>query len=134
MKEIEELNLPEDIRYAKSHEWARPAYGTVRVGIDDYAQDQLGDIVFVELPGVGDTFSRGDEFGTIESVKAVAEVFLPVGGRVVSVNTQLEGSPDLVNQSPYEEGWMVEIDPEDPSQLEAMMGKAAYLELLKGLE
>ncbi|MBW1817557.1 MAG: glycine cleavage system protein GcvH [Deltaproteobacteria bacterium] len=134
MKEIEELDLPEDIRYAKSHEWARPADGTVRVGIDDYAQDQLGDIVFVELPQVGDALRRGEEFGTIESVKAVAEVFLPVGGKVVSVNTQLEDSPDLVNRSPYENGWMVEIEPADPSELEGMMGKDAYLDMLKGME
>ena len=90
MKEINELNLPDYIRYAEDHEWARLEGNNVRVGLDDYAQDQLGDIVFVELPQVGDTFKQGEEFATVESVKAVCECYLPVSGEIVAVNTALE--------------------------------------------
>jgi glycine cleavage system H protein len=134
MKEIEELNLPDDIRYAKSHEWAGLTDNGIRVGISDYAQDQLGDIVFVELPQVGETFQKGDEFGTVESVKTVAELMLPVGGTVTSVNGELEGSPGLVNQDPYKDGWMLEMAPAAPSGMGDLMDKTAYLKMLKGLE
>jgi len=133
MKEISELNLPEDVRYADDHEWARLDGEKVRIGIDDYAQDQLGDIVFVELPNVGDTFAKGDEFGTVESVKAVAELFIPVGGEVLAVNAELEEAPELVNTAPYEAGWMIEIKPSDPAELDALMDKAAYLKMLQDL-
>ena len=133
MKEISELILPEDVRYAEDHEWARLEGDKVRIGIDDYAQDQLGDIVFVELPNVGDSFSKGDEFGTVESVKAVAELFIPIGGEVLAVNTELEDAPELVNTSPYEKGWMVEIKPGDPAELDALMDKSAYLKMLQDL-
>jgi glycine cleavage system H protein len=133
MKEISELNLPEDVRYADDHEWARLDGEKVRIGIDDYAQDQLGDIVFVELPNVGDTFAKGDEFGTVESVKAVAELFIPVGGEVLAVNTELEEAPELVNTAPYEAGWMIEIKPSDPAEMDSLMDKPAYLKLLQDL-
>jgi glycine cleavage system H protein len=86
MKAISELNLPEDVRYTDDHEWAKNNGGTIRIGISDYAQDQLGDIVFVELPEVGSTFEKGDEFGTVESVKAVSELYMPIGGEVTAVN------------------------------------------------
>ncbi len=132
MKEISELNLPDDLRYAENHEWARSEGGNIRVGIDDYAQDQLGDIVYVELPQVGDTFSKGEEFGSIESVKAVSELYLPVGGEVIEINTKLEDSPELVNGSPYDDGWMVLVKPDNPAELDALMDKDAYLEMLKG--
>jgi len=134
MKELEELDLPDGIRYAKSHEWAKSMGETIRVGIDDYAQDRLGDIVFVELPQSGKTLHKGEQFGTVESVKAVAELLLPVGGRVAAVNSRLESEPVLVNQAPYGDGWMVEIVPEDPSELDDLMGIDAYLDLLRGLE
>lgn len=133
MKELEELILPDDVRYAEDHEWVREAGGNYRIGIDDYAQDQLGDIVFVELPQVGDTFSKGDEFGTIESVKAVSEMYLPVGGEITAINTELEDAPELVNNSPYEKGWMVEVKASDPADSEALMTKDAYFQMLKGL-
>ena len=134
MKELSELILPDDLRYAEDHEWARIEGGEVRVGISDYAQDQLGDIVFVELPAVGDVFSRGDEFGTLESTKAVSELYAPVGGEVTAVNDALEESPGLVNESPYEAGWLIEIRPDDPVELEGLLSRADYLELLKGSE
>lgn len=134
MKEINELILPDDLRYAEDHEWAKVEDNTVRVGIDDYAQDQLGDIVFVELPQVGDTFEKGQEFATVESVKAVVECYLPVSGEIVSVNKQLEDSPELMNESPYSDGWMVEVTPKDLSEIDALMDSAGNLERLKGAE
>jgi glycine cleavage system H protein len=132
MKEISELNLPDDLRYAEDHEWARSEGDNIRIGIDDYAQDQLGDIVYVDLPQVGDTFSKGEEFGSVESVKAVSELYLPVGGEVIEINTKLEDSPELVNGSPYGDGWMVLVKPDNPAELDALMEKDAYLEMLKG--
>jgi len=132
MKEISELNFPEELRYAEDHEWTKPQGDTVVVGISDYAQDQLGDIVFVELPQVGDTFAKGDEFGTVESVKAVSELYMPIGGEVVAVNTALEDAPELVNNEPYTGGWMVEVKSSDAGELDALMARDAYLELLKG--
>jgi len=134
MKEINELNLPDDIRYADDHEWARLEGNNVRVGLDDYAQDQLGDIVFVELPQVGDTFKQGEEFATVESVKAVCECYLPVSGEIVAVNTALEESPELVNNSPYDGGWFVEINPTDISEMKTLLTNVACLEKLKGAE
>lgn len=134
MKEITELELPDDFRYAEDHEWARSDGDDVRIGVSDYAQDQLGDIVFVELPQVGDTFSKGKEFGTVESVKAVAELYMPIGGEIIAVNKALEDSPELLNKSPYQEGWIIQVKPSDPSELDALMTKAAYVEMLKGLQ
>lgn len=133
MKEISQLNLPENVRFTKDHEWSRKEGGVIRVGIDDYAQDQLGDVVFVELPQIGDTFAKGDAFGSVESVKAVSELFMPVGGEISAINKNLEESPELVNTSPYEEGWMIDVKPDDPGELDALMTNEAYLEMLKGL-
>ena len=132
MKEITELNFPDDIRYAESHEWARPEADTIKVGISDYAQDQLGDIVFVEMPEVGETFEKGTEFGTVESVKAVSELYMPIGGEIVAVNTPLEDSPEWVNNKPYSDGWMIEVKPDDPAQLDSLMTKDAYVKSLQG--
>ena len=134
MKEISELNLPDDVRYAEDHEWARLEHDKVRVGLDDYAQDQLGDIVFVELPQVGDSFKQGQEFATVESVKAVCECYLPVGGEIIAVNTALEESPELVNKSPYGDGWLVDLNPSDVSEMDTLMTNTACLEKLKGAE
>ncbi len=134
MKEISELILADDVRYSDDHEWTRATGDTVRIGISDYAQDQLGDIVFVELPEVGDSLDKGEEFGSVESVKAVSELLLPIGGEVVAVNEALEDAPELVNQDPYDKGWMVEIKPADPAEVDDLMTKDAYLEMLKGLE
>jgi glycine cleavage system H protein len=134
MKEISELNLPDDLLYAEDHEWAKLEGDKVRVGLDDYAQDQLGDIVFVELPRVGDTFKKGEEFATVESVKAVCECYLPIGGKIIAVNTALEESPELVNKSPYGDGWMVDLNPSDISEMDILMTNTACLENLKGAE
>jgi len=134
MKEISELNLPDDVRYAEDHEWARIEGDRVRVGLDDYAQDQLGDIVFVELPEVGATFKKGDEFSTVESVKAVVECYLPVSGEITGVNKALEDAPELVNQSPYGDGWFVEVNPENISERDTLMTNVECLKKLKGAE
>ena len=132
MKSISELNLPEDVKYTDDHEWAKPNGDVVRIGISDYAQDQLGDIVFVELPEVGSTFAKGEEFGTVESVKAVSELYMPVGGEVTAVNETLADQPELVNTDPYKGGWMLEVKASDPSELDGLKAKADYLEMLKG--
>ncbi|MCJ7811795.1 glycine cleavage system protein GcvH [bacterium] len=132
MKEISDLHLPGDVKYTNSHEWAKKVGNTVKVGLTDYAQNQLGDIVFVELPKKGDVFSKGDEFGSVESVKAVSEIYMPVSGEIVAVNEALENSPELVNKESYTGGWLIEVKPSDPSEWDALLDKAAYLTTLKG--
>ena len=132
MKEITELNFPENIRYAESHEWVKATEETAKLGITDYAQDQLGDIVFVELPDVGESFEKGAEFGTVESVKAVSELYMPVSGEIVAINDALEDAPELVNDTPFADGWMIEVKLDDMSELDALMDKDAYLSILKG--
>lgn len=131
MKEIEELNLPGDIYYSKEHEWAAIEGDLVKIGITDYAQDQLGDIVFVELPEPGSSFELGEEFGTLESVKAVSEIYLPMSGEIVAVNEELADSPELLNEDPYA-NWIVEIRPTDIDQYDEMLSRDDYLEMLKG--
>jgi len=132
MKAISDLNLPEDVRYTDDHEWAKKTGDIVRMGISDYAQDQLGDIVFVELPAVGGTFDKGEEFGTVESVKAVSELYMPIGGEVTAINETLADEPERVNSDPYNGGWMMDIKAGDPAELNALKSRAAYLEMLKG--
>ena len=133
-KEISDLILPDDVRYTDDHEWAKQEGENVKVGITDYAQDQLGDIVFVELPGVGSSFDKGEEFGTLESVKAVSELYMPIGGEIVAANEALADTPELVNSEPYTGAWMIAIKPSDSSEVDALMDKAAYLNTLKGSE
>ncbi|MFH1138275.1 MAG: glycine cleavage system protein GcvH [Pseudomonadota bacterium] len=134
MKEISELILAEDVRYAEDHEWAGLGGDVVRVGVSDYAQDQLGDITFVELPEVGDVLEKGDEFGTLESTKAVSELYMPVGGEITAVNSALEHSPDLVNKSPYKDGWMIELRPADREEYNELMSREEYLDFLESQE
>ena len=130
MKEISELDLPEDFKYSKDHEWAIEDDGLISIGISDYAQDQLGDIVFVEMPEVGDSFDAGEDFGTLESVKAVSELYMPVGGEIVEVNEALEDEPELVNKDPYG-AWIVKIKPADMTEYENLLDKATYLNSLE---
>lgn len=132
MKSIEELNFPSDVKYTDDHEWAKVEGELVSVGISDYAQDQLGEIVFVEMPEIGDSFGQGDEFGSVESVKAVSEIYLPIAGEIVEVNAELEDSPELVNTDCYDKGWLVKIKPDDLSEMDSLKDQAAYLEMLKG--
>jgi len=111
------LSVPEDLRYTKSHEWVRLEDGTATIGITDHAQYELGDVVFVELPGEGATFDAGESFGTVESVKAVSDVYAPVGGEVVEVNSSLEDAPEKINDDPYGEGWIVKLRTSDEANL-----------------
>lgn len=134
MKDIEELTLPEGVWFAETHEWARSEGDLVRVGISDYAQDKLGDLTFVELPPMGDRFARGEQFGSVESTKAVSELFMPIDGEISAVNTELAESPGLVNSDPYGAGWIVAIKPDRVEDLESLMNSPAYREMLGGLE
>ena len=118
--------VPADCRFTKSHEWVRVEGDTATVGITDHAQEELGDIVYIELPEVGRVLSQEDAFGTVESVKAVSELYAPVGGEVVAVNETLAGSEAAINESPYEQGWMVKIRLKDPADAEALLDPQAY--------
>jgi glycine cleavage system H protein len=122
------FEIPEECRYVESHEWARPEDGSVRVGITDFAQDELGDVVFVELPEVGDSLEGGEEFGVIESIKAVSDLYAPVSGEVTAINEALFEAPELVNEDPFGEGWMFELDPADESGLETLLSADDYEE------
>jgi glycine cleavage system H protein len=121
---------PTDRRYTKEHEWIAGSDGTARVGITDFAQQELGDIVYVELPEVGKTVKAGDTLGTIESVKAVSEIYAPVAGEVVEANRALDASPETVNRDPHGEGWYCSLRLADPSALDALMDAAAYGKLI----
>ena len=120
------MNIPDDLRYTKEHEWCRLKGNRAAVGITDHAQDQLGDIVYVELPEVGDAVKKGESFGVVESTKAVSELFAPVSGKVVEVNDPLTDSPEAINEDPYEEGWMIQVEMADPGEAEALMDAATY--------
>ncbi|KMM37119.1 glycine cleavage system protein GcvH [Guptibacillus hwajinpoensis] len=121
------MNLPKDFRYSEEHEWVQVQEdGNIRIGITDFAQSELGDIVFVELPEEGDTIESDEPFGSVESVKTVSELYAPISGKVLSVNEELEDSPEFVNESPYEKAWMVVVEPTEPSQVEELMTAEAY--------
>ena len=131
MKEINELNLPDNLRYSENHVWALLDGEKVKVGISDYAQDQLGDIVYIDLPKEGDSLKKGKEFGVVESVKAVNDLYMPMGGEIIAVNPELEDSPEIVNSSPNSDGWMIEVKPDDPGEMDSLMNRDGYLEMLK---
>ena len=124
-------NVPADLKYAKSHEWLKlESDGTATVGITDYAQSSLGDITFVQLPKVGATLNAGDTFGVVESVKAASDLYAPVAGTVLAVNTALDSAPETVNQAPYDGGWMLKLKLADPSAVAALFDAAGYSKLL----
>lgn len=124
--------VPKDLRYTKDHEWVRLEDGKARVGITEYAQKSLGDIVYVELPPLGKSVKKGERTATVESVKAVGEVFAPLSGKVVEVNTAVTASPDFINKDPYGQGWLFVLEVLDPREIESLLTPAAYEELLKG--
>ncbi len=123
-------NIPKDLRYTREHEWAKQEGARVRVGITDFAQEQLGDVVFVELPKVGGKVTQNKGFGVVESVKAVSDLFAPLSGEVVEVNAALPKSPETVNQDPYGKGWMIVIAPSDPKELENLLTAEQYEKLV----
>ncbi len=118
--------IPDDLKYTETHEWAHDEEGLIRTGITDYAQSELGDIVFVELPEVGTNVEQGEPYGTIESVKAVADLYAPVTGEIVEVNDALSDAPELANEEPYEGGWLVVIAPSNPEELESLLSPEEY--------
>ncbi len=122
------MEFPEDLKFSKEHEWVLVEGNVATVGITDYAQDQLGDIVFVELPGVGDKVSKEDAFGVVESVKAVSDVYAPVSGKVLEVNDDLPENPEMLNEDPYGDGWMIKIEMNDLEELQDLMTAAEYEE------
>lgn len=122
------MNLPENLKYSEEHEWALVESGRVKVGITDFAQSELGDIVFVELPQVGDTLEFGEPFGSVESVKTVSELYAPISGKVVEVNAALTDSPEKVNESPYGDGWMIVVEMSDASELDKLWSPDKYRE------
>ncbi|BEG99908.1 glycine cleavage system protein GcvH [Bacteroides sedimenti] len=124
------MNFPENLKYTNEHEWIRLDGEIAYVGITDYAQDQLGDIVFVDVPSEGETLAAGEVFGTIEVVKTISDLFLPVSGEIIEVNAALEENPELVNSDPYGEGWLVKVKPTDLSEFDALLDATAYRELI----
>jgi glycine cleavage system H protein len=125
------MNLPTNLKYSKEHEWVRLEGKKAYIGITDFAQSELGDIVFVELPSVGDEIKQDEPFGSVESVKTVSELYAPVSGKVVEVNGDLEDSPELVNESPYEKAWMIVVEITDESEIGKLMDASAYEEMVK---
>ena len=124
------MSIPKDLRYTQEHEWVKVEGNKVRVGITDFAQNELGDIVFVELPEVGDTVTINEPFGSVESVKTVSELYSPVSGTVVEINEALSDSPEFVNESPYENAWMIVIELSNEAEVEALLTAEAYEELI----
>ena len=120
------MNTPKELKYSEEHEWVKDEDGKYRIGITHFAQSELGDIVFVELPEVGDEVTADEPFGSVESVKTVSELYAPISGKVVEVNEELEDSPEFVNESPYEQAWMIVVEPSDVSELDALMSAEDY--------
>ncbi len=126
------MNVPEDLRYSTDHEWVRRHGDTARIGITDYAQDALGDVVFVQLPDLGTTVTAGERCSEVESTKSVSDIYAPVSGTVTAVNETLESDPALINTDPYGEGWIYEVQMSDPDQLDQLLDAAAYRQLTEG--
>ena len=124
------MSIPKDLRYTQEHEWVKVEGNKVRVGITDFAQNELGEIVFVELPEVGDTVTINEPFGSVESVKTVSELYSPVSGTVVEINEALSDSPEFVNESPYENAWMIVVELSDEAEVEALLTAEAYEALI----
>jgi glycine cleavage system H protein len=125
------VSIPKDFRYTEEHEWVKVEGANVRVGITDFAQHELGDIVFVELPEVGDEIKADEPFGSVESVKTVSELYAPISGKIVEINEDLNDNPEFVNESPYEKAWMIVIEPSDSSEIEKLMTAEQYENLIK---
>lgn len=124
------MNVPSNLKYTKDHEWVLVEGDTLTVGVTDFAQGELGDVVFVEIETQGETLAQGETFGTIEAVKTVSDLFMPVGGEITEVNSKLEDTPDVVNSDPYGDGWMVKVNVEDASELDSLLSAAEYEALI----
>ncbi len=126
------MNTPDDLRYSSDHEWTRVESGRIRVGITDFAQDNLGDVVYVQLPDVGTSVSAGDSVSEVESTKSVSDIYAPVAGTIVEVNAELEGQPELLNRDPYGEGWIFVVEPADVAAVDGLLDAAGYQALISG--
>jgi glycine cleavage system H protein len=124
------MTTPKDLRYSEEHEWVKTEDGNVRIGITHFAQSELGDIVFVELPEVGSELKENEPFGSVESVKTVSELYAPISGKVIEVNEELSDNPEFVNESPYEKAWMVVVEPSDNNQVDQLMSAEAYEQMI----
>ena len=125
------MDFPDDLKYTEEHEWALLEGDLVSIGITDFAQHQLGDVVFVDLPAVGERVEAGKAFGVVESVKTVSDVYAPISGEIVEINSELLDAPETVNNSPYDDGWMVRIRPDDAADLDALMDAASYQDFIE---
>ncbi len=130
-KPVEELILPDDIHYYEEHTWVKTEDNLVKVGISDFAQDNLGSIIFIELPNVGESFSKGDEFGQAESAETVSALYMPISGEIVAINSLLEETPQTVNESPYGGGWMIVVKPSNLDEVASLLTKNKYIDLIK---
>ena len=126
------MHVPDELRYSSDHEWARAEGGTVRIGITDYAQDALGDVVYVDVPAVGATVAANDKISEVESTKSVSDIYAPVGGTIVAVNAELGDSPQRLNEDPYGDGWICTIRMSDPAEYDALLDAAGYGALVEG--
>ncbi|MBI4773809.1 MAG: glycine cleavage system protein GcvH [Deltaproteobacteria bacterium] len=131
---MSELSFPDDVRYSEDHAWVRIKGDVAVIGITDYAQKQLGDLTFVDLPEEGEGFEKGEEYGAVESSKAAVDLIIPLSGEVTAINQALDENPRLVNSSPYEEGWMIKVKIEEPEDLEDLMSAETYASMLQGME
>ena len=128
------MDIPKDLKYTEEHEWAKQEGDTALIGITDYAQHSLGDVVFVELPEVGTQLKKGEAFGSVESVKAASDIYMPLSGEVVEINNELEDHPELLNESPYEKGWIIRISVSDPEESAGLMNGEQYAEFVEKQE
>lgn len=124
------MNIPGDLRYTEEHEWVRVEGDIATIGVTDFAQGELGDVVYVEIETQGDALEKGEVFGTVEAVKTVSDLFMPLSGEVMEVNEELEGTPETVNQDPYGKGWMIKMKLSDPSELDGLLEASKYEELI----
>ena len=124
------MNIPEELKYTAEHEWIRVEGDEIVIGVTDFAQGELGDVVFLEIETEGETLTKGEIFGTIEAVKTVSDLYMPIDGEVLEVNPALEDTPELVNSSPFDQGWMIRVKLSDPAQLDDLLSAAAYTELI----
>ena len=124
------MNIPVNLKYTKEHEWLKIEDNIAYVGITDFAQSELGDIVFVELPNLDDEFDQNDIFGTIEAVKTLADLYIPISGKIIAINDKLENEPELINNDPYEDGWIVKVEISNPSDIGLLLNENDYKELI----
>jgi len=126
------MNIPENLKYTKDHEWVKVDGDIATIGITDFAQGELGDIVFVEIETVGETLEKEETFGTVEAVKTVSDLFMPMSGKIIEKNKDLDDSPEVVNKDPYNQGWMIKVKISDPSEYDELLDAAAYKKLIEG--